>query len=178
MTMAHLHHNLPGERWYIHDRLKEIGLWTVTSSTSSSTDDSRSVRSRDPSVKINSSWSPPSSQPCIVHPPSSSSPHPRACYTTLRGHPDPEWFWHELSLLHLEASNTSTRLTYGLASWSCCLFIAKSWQSCGLSLKAGCRTLSSDTPVPSSNACKCGINSWTVSMDTVVYHEHSIVTLI
>jgi len=132
---------------------KAICLGVVISSTPSSTDDSRSERSRDPSVKINSSWS-PSSQPCMVHPPSSSSPHPRAWYTALRGRLDLERFWHESSWLHLEAWNTSTRPTWGSASRSCCLFVAKSWRSCGSSSKAGCRTSSGDTPDPSGSTCK------------------------
>jgi hypothetical protein len=49
-TMPHLRHNLPGERWYVRERLKEIGLGTVTSSTPSSTDDSGS-EDRTVSVK-------------------------------------------------------------------------------------------------------------------------------
>jgi len=47
-TMPHLRHDLPGERRYIRDRLKEIGLRTVTSSMPSSTDNT----GRDPSVKM------------------------------------------------------------------------------------------------------------------------------
>jgi len=49
-TMPHLRHNLPGERRYVRERLKEIGLGTVTSSTPSSTDDSGS-EDRTVSVK-------------------------------------------------------------------------------------------------------------------------------
>jgi hypothetical protein len=41
-TMPHLRHNLPGERRYVRERLKEIGLGTMTSSTPSLTDDSGS----------------------------------------------------------------------------------------------------------------------------------------
>jgi len=45
--MPHLRHNLPGERGYVRERLKEIGLGTaVTSSTPSSTGDSGSQDQR------------------------------------------------------------------------------------------------------------------------------------
>jgi len=47
-TILHLRHNLPGERRYVRERLTEIGLGTVTSSTPSSTDDTGSLREDAP----------------------------------------------------------------------------------------------------------------------------------
>ncbi|KAF8811236.1 hypothetical protein BYT27DRAFT_7221606 [Phlegmacium glaucopus] len=41
-TMPHLHYNLPGERRYVRERLKEVGLGMATSSMPTSTDDSGS----------------------------------------------------------------------------------------------------------------------------------------
>ena len=48
--MPHLRYNLPGERRYVRERLKEIGMGTVTSSMPSSADDSGS-EDRTVSVK-------------------------------------------------------------------------------------------------------------------------------
>ena len=39
-SIPHLRHNLPGERRYVREKLKEVGLGIVTGSTPPSTDDS------------------------------------------------------------------------------------------------------------------------------------------
>ena len=157
--MPHLRYNLLGQRRYIHERLKEIGLGTVISNKPSLTNDSGS---QDQIPLCEDAPILPELlhclQPYMVYPPSSSSPRPMACHTALRGRLDLERFGHESSF-HLEASKTSTGPTWGSASRSCCLSVAKSLRSCVSSSRAGCRTSSSDTPDPGGNTCKREINS-------------------
>jgi len=128
-------------------RSREVGRWFVWEWWSVA----RHRRRMTPGVRgaeiprwrcPNSAWTPSISQPYIVHPPSSSSPHPR--HTALEvvwtlndsGMSRPYYIWrHQIHRQGRHGGRQVGRVVFSLR---------KVGEVCGLSSKAGCRTLSSD----------------------------------